>query len=603
MHLVNCHLGRRISKRFTVFSALFAGSLALVLGSLSTYAFVRLQNGVLGLYWPNGTTQAIFFTISTSKPCPGVTDGSADSAIRLAFDRWQNIPSTSVHFQEDTNPNSRARTDWQSPDLHLVWFDTDDSSGMFSSNSGLVAVTPVNFAGDGSILDADIIFNAKDHTFSTTQQPGTFDVQNIATHECGHFIGLDHSAIVGATMNPFAVQQDVRLRSVEKDDVAGASTIYPRSGFFLGSISGKLVRANGTAISGAHVVAENSRGEAASSCLTTSDGQFQILGLAQDTYTVYAEPLDGPVVGQNLSLGTSHLTIQTDFGTTFVGGVANPTPIHVNPGLDSPIGTVSARASAGITIQGAQPPTALAGDTVTINAWGSGFDPADKVFVTGDGFVVTNLSVTANSINLTVKLDPGLPPTVRSIRLVRSSTGDARVLSGGFEVRLPNPVLSGLSPAQATPGTAITLKGANLNASGVVIVGAGMVQNPSATGDTVVFACPTIPNGTYDVTFQNADGQMAALTQALTITGSNATTPQATGNTNPTNTQAAGGNQQVQPTTAATTPSGFTGGSSGGGGGGGGCEFARRSSRSPFELLPLAVALAIFARRRATRVV
>src|SRR4051812_24288433 len=114
MHLLNCHLSRRVSKRFTVFSALFAGVLALAAGSLSTYAFVRLQNGSLGLYWANGSFQSVFYTVSTAKPCPGVTDGSADNAIRLAFERWQKVPSTSIAFTEDQRPAERSRTDWQS---------------------------------------------------------------------------------------------------------------------------------------------------------------------------------------------------------------------------------------------------------------------------------------------------------------------------------------------------------------------------------------------------------------------------------------------------------------------------------------------------------
>src|SRR5437870_11993104 len=98
--------------------------------TFSSYAFVRLQNGVFGLYWANGTRNAIQFTISTKKSCPGIADGSADAAIRMAFSRWQAIPSTSIPFQEDVNPSSRGRTDWTSQDLHLVWFDTDNTSNM-----------------------------------------------------------------------------------------------------------------------------------------------------------------------------------------------------------------------------------------------------------------------------------------------------------------------------------------------------------------------------------------------------------------------------------------------------------------------------------------
>src|SRR6185369_8642182 len=98
------------------------------------------------------------------------------------------------------------RTDWQAFDLHTVFFDTDGSSNMFGSSSGLVAVTPVNFAADGSILSADMIFNARDYRFSTSLDSGTFDIQAIATHEAGHFIGLDHTGVVGGSLSPFAFQ-------------------------------------------------------------------------------------------------------------------------------------------------------------------------------------------------------------------------------------------------------------------------------------------------------------------------------------------------------------------------------------------------------------
>ncbi|HZU95203.1 MAG TPA: matrixin family metalloprotease, partial [Planctomycetota bacterium] len=537
--------------------------------------------------------------------CPGVTDGSAEAAIRIAFQKWESVPSTTIRFQEDQNPNDRASTEWNNNPNHMVWFDTSDSSGMFSNNSGLVAVTPVNFAGDGSILGASIIFNAKDHQFSTTLQPGTFDVQSIATHECGHFQGLDHSPIVGATMYPFANQQDVHLRQLQQDDVAGCSTIYPRSGFGGGSISGKLVDGHGNGISGAHVVAEDAQGQPASSCLSASDGSFQVLGLVQGAYTVYIEPLDGPVQSQNLSVGTSNLKINTNFGTTFIGGNASaPQPINVSTGTDTILGNITLRPSVGLTIQGSNPTTVLAGDTVTFNIWGSGFQSGDTVFVTGDGFTVQSTQVLPTSIGLTVKLDPGMPPTLRTIRLVRTSTGDSRCLSGGVEVRLPAPALSGISPASATPGTAITLRGVNLNSQGIVVVGDQIVQSPSATGSNVVFPCPNIQNGVFDVTFQNADGQMAVITQGLTVTGSTATnqeTPPAggsSGSSGNTGGSSGGGGQQTQATQSPSGQvTGFVSGGGGGGGGHGGCDVAPAGG-SPVSVLPLLAALALLARRR-----
>ena len=611
MHL-KCVDGRLVSKRFMFASSTLALMLALT-ATVSSYAFVRLANGAYGLYWANGTRNSIFYTISTSKPAPGIPDGSADAAIRLGFQRWQAVPSTSITFQEDQRPDQRARTDWTQQDLHLVWFDTNDSSNMFSNNSGLVAVTPVSFGGDGSIFDADIIFNAKDHQFSTTLQAGTFDVQNIATHEIGHFMGLDHSAIVGATMNPFAIQQDVRLRSLEKDDVAGASAVYPHPGFAMGSISGRIMN-GASGVSGAHIVAEDQQGTPVSSGLSQGDGHFQIAGLPQGSYTVYVEPLDGPVVGQNLSLATSNLRIDTNFGTTFVGGPGNPTPVFVSTGSDSPVGTIAVRASVGMTIQGLQVSGAttasvMAGDTASIQAWGSGFQPQDRVTFTGDGFTITNLSVSGSSISFNVTVDPAAPPSMRSLRLVRNATADSRVLTGGIEIRLPSPALSGATPATGAAGSAITLHGANLRPGGNVVMGSTIIASPSATGDAVVFPCPTLGNGVYDITYQNADGQGAALTQAFTITGATAATTPPTGTTSSTP-KVGTSNTGTTPTNAtnptatsggSSTPSGFVNGgaSSGGGGGGGGCEL-EAGRTSPVSFAPLlAIACLAFMRRRA----
>src|SRR5581483_1109298 len=231
------------------------------------------------------------------------------------------------------------------------------------------------------------------------------------------------------------------------------------------------------------------------------------------------------------------------------------------------------------------------------NAWGSGFDPAnDRVVVTGDGFQIGTEQVTATSITINLQVDPSMSPTIRSLRLVRTTTGDARVLSGAIEVRLPAPALSGISPATGGPGSSVTLKGANLRTGGVVIIGSEMVKSPSATGDTVVFACPSVPNGTYDVTFQNDDGQMAALTQGFTVSGSTVTQSSGGSSGSSSGSGSSGGSQQVQ----GTTSQGGASGGGGGGGGGGGCE-VERSSRSPAALLPLLALLVIVARRRSAR--
>ena len=174
--------------------------------------------------------------------------------------------------------------------------------------SGVIAVTRVSWNNVGEITDADIVFNGRDFDFSISENGtgrGQVDLQDVLTHEIGHFIGLDHTPLVGSpsvrpTMNPFNTAEAPRIaRTLEADDKAGVSALYPSAtAGTLGSISGSVRHPDERGAYGVHVVAYKAGTNTfVTSRLTgaSSTGNFTLSGLPPGDYQVAIEPLDGEI--------------------------------------------------------------------------------------------------------------------------------------------------------------------------------------------------------------------------------------------------------------------------------------------------------------------
>ena len=99
-----------------------------------------------------------------------------------------------------------------------------------------LAVTIVWFFDDGEIIDADMLINEDlaPHTVCPDEgcvaTPGTaaaVDLQNIVTHEVGHFLGIAHTNVEEATMFCESPRGEVSKRTLAEDDIAGLCAIYP----------------------------------------------------------------------------------------------------------------------------------------------------------------------------------------------------------------------------------------------------------------------------------------------------------------------------------------------------------------------------------------
>jgi hypothetical protein len=263
--------------------------------------------------------------------------GSPPQIVDASFATWTSAPNVALQISRAADTNKPAVG---FDGVNLICFVCNDSSS-FGSGTDTLAVTittTADAAGQdtkhgntsafaGQILDADILFNPSVQ-WSTGSAPigNQQDLQTVATHEIGHFFGLDHSAVVRAIMNPFAPPI---LTTLSYDDVAGMSLLYPKSSpdVSTGTLSGTIRFTSGAGVFGAHVFADSNTGnmsfgpnirKSPIGTLTRPDGTYTISGVPPDSYTVTVEPLDQPVTNsdvQDYSSAFGQPSVQSNFGT------------------------------------------------------------------------------------------------------------------------------------------------------------------------------------------------------------------------------------------------------------------------------------------------
>ena len=275
----------------------------LALASAPTQAYLKIGTSfgreALSLKWRPGTV-AYFVSTSGSQR---VSADELQAAVARGFARWNAVSTAEVDFQFG---GYVANIPFDADDVNTIGFDDRPDLDRVLASTGLTYDTRT-----GEILEADIFFNGTfDWSASQSAQPGRFDLEAIATHEAGHFLGLGHSAIgetervpsggrrliaSAAVMFPIAFGPgNISGRELRADDIAGVSDIYPRTTFrqATGSIQGRVTK-GGRGVFGAHVVAFNLRTQDLVGNFTLEDdGGFVISGLTPGLYVVRVEPLD-----------------------------------------------------------------------------------------------------------------------------------------------------------------------------------------------------------------------------------------------------------------------------------------------------------------------
>ena len=179
---------------------------------------IRTNGRGIPLHWEDALISIPYFI--DRRGCGDISDGSDIAAIQSAFQTWENVASGRIAFQfaglierGDVNPGANV----------VMWVKEE-----WPYDSRYVAKTRLYYdKAEGRILKAEVVLNGRDYRWSTNGEAGTLDVQNVATHEVGHFIGLGDIQSTGQTMFEYILLGEKSKRFLTDDDIEGISAAYP----------------------------------------------------------------------------------------------------------------------------------------------------------------------------------------------------------------------------------------------------------------------------------------------------------------------------------------------------------------------------------------
>jgi len=418
----------------------------------------RDSSGIVARRWVVSPI-IIAFSTSLNSPPPNIKAGSdVIGAAHRALQRWAS--AADIQFLETTSATQTISPQNAGDGVNLITVSTDNAALFGSSETP--GRTRVFYDSGNAIVEADIALNPHE-LFSSDGTPGTYDLEATFAHEVGHLLGLEHSAVIGATMQPRQPKNGLyslpafTQRTLSDDDCAGARSLYgPRAG--TGSISGKLM-SNGFAraqtVFGAHVFAEDiATGKVVAGSVTLANGDFHLDGLAPGAYRLISQTLNGPVAAADIASGGSYsgLMETTPSFRSFVGAgsaVSQSINVSANSAAELSFFLVSSLAPSlkpqVIGMNGELSTAALplaAGKTFTIFVGGEGVDqvPPDGISVSSPYISVNSSSLAQQEfgtpypvISFEVTVAPNVRPGDYSIRL-QSSSRELAYLAGALKI-------------------------------------------------------------------------------------------------------------------------------------------------------------------------
>jgi len=172
---------------------------------------------LLGVKWK---TFPVSYVINPSNP-QSLPEGFVTSAISTAAETWDAATSTEL-LNDAYAINYTARYGVQNYQNAIAFGDYP--------NDNVIAVTSVWYSPRGKqIVEFDMLFNTRFAWGNATSDATAMDLQNIATHELGHGVGLAdiYSTTCSAvTMYGYSSYGETSKRTLEQPDIAGLWNMY-----------------------------------------------------------------------------------------------------------------------------------------------------------------------------------------------------------------------------------------------------------------------------------------------------------------------------------------------------------------------------------------